>query len=84
MLTHETEGMLDSQAFVALKDGAVLVNIARGEIIDEPAMLKRADLVLLQGNPLQDITNTSKIGGVLIGGRWFPRAEIQRRLDSGR
>lgn len=45
---------------------------------------KRADLVLLQGNPLQDISNTSKIGGVLIGGRWLPRAEIQRRLDSGR
>jgi imidazolonepropionase-like amidohydrolase len=41
---------------------------------------KRADLVLLQGNPLQDIGNTSRIAGVMIGGRWLARAEIDRRL----
>ena len=45
---------------------------------------RRADLVLLQANPLQDITNSSKIAGVLIGGRWLPRTEIQKRLDSGK
>jgi imidazolonepropionase-like amidohydrolase len=45
---------------------------------------KRADLVLLQGNPLQDIANTSRIAGVMIGGRWLPKAEIDRRLSDGR
>ena len=41
---------------------------------------KRADLVLLQGNPLQDIANSSRINGVMIRGRWLPKAEIERRL----
>ncbi len=39
MLTGETERLLDQGAFAAMKDGAVLINIARGEIIDEPAMI---------------------------------------------
>lgn len=45
---------------------------------------KRADLLLLEGNPLQDIGNTSRIAGVMIGGRWLPKAEIEKRLQSGR
>jgi imidazolonepropionase-like amidohydrolase len=45
---------------------------------------KRADLVLLDGNPLQDISSTSKIAGVMIGGRWLPKSEIDRRLSEGR
>jgi hypothetical protein len=44
---------------------------------------KRADLVLLDGNPLQDISNTSRIAGVMIGGRWISRADIDRRLQDG-
>ena len=42
---------------------------------------KQADLVLLEENPLQDISNTSKIAGVMIGGRWLPKSEIERRLN---
>jgi imidazolonepropionase-like amidohydrolase len=45
---------------------------------------KRADLVLLDGNPLQDISQTAKIAGVMIGGRWLPKAEIDKRLAEGR
>ena len=41
---------------------------------------KRADVILLDANPLQDITNASKIAGVMIGGRWLPKSEIDRRL----
>ena len=44
---------------------------------------RRADLVLIDGNPLEDIRNTAKISGVMLGGRWMARDEIQRRLDSG-
>jgi hypothetical protein len=32
---------------------------------------KRADLILLAGNPLDDILNTQKILGVMAAGRWF-------------
>lgn len=42
----------------------------------------RADLVLLNDNPLTDITNVSKIAGVMVRGRWFPREAIDERLAS--
>jgi imidazolonepropionase-like amidohydrolase len=42
---------------------------------------KRADLVLLDASPLQDIGNSSTIAGVMVGGRWLPRADIDRRLE---
>jgi hypothetical protein len=41
---------------------------------------KRADLVLLDANPLQDIANTRRIRAVLLGGRFLDRSEIDRRL----
>jgi hypothetical protein len=44
------------------------------------AVGKRADLVLLTGNPLVDIRHTAQPAGVMIGGRWLPRSEIDRRL----
>ena len=37
---------------------------------------KRADLVLLAANPLEDITNTQQIEAVSLGGRWMPKAEL--------
>jgi amidohydrolase family protein len=37
-----------------------------------------ADLVLLDGNPLQDISNTQKISGVILEGHYYPRAELDR------
>jgi imidazolonepropionase-like amidohydrolase len=41
---------------------------------------KRADLVLLDANPLSDIRNSSRRAGVMLRGRWFPKAEIDSRL----
>ena len=37
--TPDTHRMLDHRAFEALKPGAMLVNIARGTLVDEPAMI---------------------------------------------
>jgi imidazolonepropionase-like amidohydrolase len=42
---------------------------------------KRAELVLLEANPLEEITNTRKIAGVMLQGRWLPQAELQQGLD---
>ena len=41
---------------------------------------KIADLVLLDANPLQDINNTQKIAAVVVGGRIFHRAALQKML----
>ena len=42
---------------------------------------KRADLLLLEGNPLEDIRNTARIEAVAVGGRWLDRAERERMID---
>ena len=39
MWTDDTEGLVDTRAFAAMKDGAALINIARGEIVDQPALI---------------------------------------------
>ena len=42
---------------------------------------KRADLILLDANPLQDISNVARRSGVMVRGRWISEREIQSRLD---
>jgi len=39
-----------------------------------------ADLVLLSANPLEDIGNTRKIAGVIVNGRYYRRAELDKML----
>jgi imidazolonepropionase-like amidohydrolase len=41
---------------------------------------KLADLVLLDANPLDDIENTRRIRGVVLAGRYFGRADLDRML----
>lgn len=42
---------------------------------------KRADLILVGGNPLEDVTNASRRIGVMVGGRWLPEAELQGKIQ---
>ena len=42
---------------------------------------KRADLILLDANPLEDISNFARRSGVMVRGRWLSEREIQSRLD---
>jgi len=42
---------------------------------------QRADLILLNGNPLTDLANVGRRVGVMVNGRWLPEAEIQARLE---
>ena len=42
---------------------------------------KRADLVLLDGNPLTDIRAAERIAGVMVRGRWMSKDYIARRLE---
>lgn len=41
---------------------------------------QRADLVLVDANPLQNLANIEKRSGVMIRGRWLPQSEIDARL----
>lgn len=42
---------------------------------------KQADLVLLEANPLKHISNTEKRAGVMLKGRYFTQAELNKWLD---
>jgi imidazolonepropionase-like amidohydrolase len=44
------------------------------------ALGMRADLLLVEGNPLDDITRLRAPVGVMARGRWYPRVELQRML----
>ncbi len=43
---------------------------------------KLADMVLLDANPLTDISNTKKIAGVIVNGRFFSRLALDKMLAS--
>ncbi|MCP4406113.1 MAG: amidohydrolase family protein, partial [bacterium] len=57
------------------------------EVFDNPeewgtvAVGKRADLLLLQANPLEKISHAQQIAGVMVRGRWLPQTELQGMLD---
>lgn len=42
---------------------------------------KRADLLLVEGNPLADVANARRLAGVMLRGRWLPQPELQHQLD---
>jgi len=45
------------------------------------AVGKRADLLLLDANPLQDTGSVARPLGVMARGRWMPQAELRRMLE---
>jgi imidazolonepropionase-like amidohydrolase len=44
------------------------------------AVGKRADLILVDGNPLEDVANVFRSSGVMLNGRWLARAELDEML----
>ena len=43
---------------------------------------KRADLILLEANPLKDIGNVARRVGVMVRGQWLPESELRGMLDN--
>ena len=41
----------------------------------------RADLILLDANPLADVRNVARRAGVMVRGRWLPASELDRMLS---
>ena len=45
------------------------------------AVGRHSDLLLVDDNPLQDISAASRVAGVLVRGRWIGKAEIDKRMQ---
>jgi len=45
------------------------------------AIGQRADLLLLEANPLEDVGNVADRTGVMLRGRWLPEEDLQARLE---
>ncbi len=72
--------------YEALKSGTASVGVYFGtqSSVGTVAAGKRADLILLEANPLTNIANSSRIAGVMVNGRWLSKADIDARLASGK
>ncbi len=55
--------------------------LGRDELTGVVAEGKQADLVLLNGDPRDNIGNTKKIAGVIRRGQWLPAEVLQKGLD---
>lgn len=42
----------------------------------------RADLLLLNANPLEDLAHVARRAGVMVRGQWFPEQELAARLEA--
>jgi len=68
----------------ALRTGTVNAALALREVdsIGTIDVGKRADLLLLDANPLVDVRNVNHRVGVVLRGRWLPERELETRLES--
>ncbi|MCK5022830.1 MAG: amidohydrolase family protein [Candidatus Aenigmarchaeota archaeon] len=41
----------------------------------------RADLILVNENPLEDVRNIRDLRGVMVGGRWYDKTELQKMIN---
>ncbi len=85
---HELKYLVDAglTPYEALKTGTMNVGLFYKKAGEMGVLKQGADgnLVLLNANPLEDISNTTKIEGVLIGKNWMNRTsldEILKRLE---
>jgi len=71
-------GLTPLEAIAAATGGAARV-LGAADDIGTIAVGKHADLILLDGNPLEDIRNTRRISQVIKGGRVVDRAALMQR-----
>jgi imidazolonepropionase-like amidohydrolase len=73
---------MSSHAILHSATRAVGQYFEKSDIFGQVAVGHRADLLLLDGNPLADLGALQRQAGVMVRGRWLPKAEIDRRLEA--
>ncbi|ELY44975.1 D-2-hydroxyacid dehydrogenase [Natronorubrum sulfidifaciens] len=59
-LTDDTEGLFDAAAFDAMREDAYFVNVARGAVVDEPALIDALESDAIEGAAL-DVFETEPL-----------------------
>ena len=79
---REMRRMVDAgmTPYQVIRSGTANVGKHVGGDFGTVASGQRADLILVDANPLADVANVSKRSGVMVRGRWLPESEIQKRL----
>ena len=82
---RELQSMIDAglTPYQALKTGTANVGQYFRTTDGVVAAGRRADLVLLDANPFERISNSSRIAGVMVNGRWLSKDDIDKRLAAG-
>jgi phosphoglycerate dehydrogenase-like enzyme len=91
VLTQQTRGMMGQKQFASMKDGAYFINVARGELVDEVALvdalksgkLAGAGLDVFQTEPVKPDNPLLKLDNVILtphigGGVWPPELTPRR------
>ena len=68
--------------FAALRAGTSGAAEFLGQPFGAVAVGRRADLLLLAGNPLKQLTTLKQPTGVMVRGRWLPAAALKRLLET--
>ena len=83
-LHHELQLLVDSglTPYEAMRAATVVpaTFLKKGEEFGTVAAGRRADLLLIDGNPLQDVGYLEHPVGVMTRGRWFMREQLQQML----
>jgi len=58
------------------------IAMRRERELGELAVGKRADMLLLDGNPLETLDSLEHIAGVMVRGVWLPRSALDAMLDA--
>ncbi|HMR32990.1 MAG TPA: 2-hydroxyacid dehydrogenase [Geminicoccaceae bacterium] len=90
-LTPETEGLIDAGRLARMRPGAILVNTARGGLVDEPALvtalrsghLSAAGLDVFAQEPLTEVHPMLELPNVVLAPHlaWHTPETVRRSLD---
>jgi imidazolonepropionase-like amidohydrolase len=82
---HEMQGMLGAglTPLEIVQSGTInpAAFFDRADIFGEIKEGMQADLILLDANPLEDLSALQNIEGVMVGGRWLDRETIALTLE---
>lgn len=83
-IRHEMKRMTDAgmSVYDVLRSGTAAVgeHYKSEDRFGTVAAGQRADLILLDADPLQSLDNVARQAGVMVRGRWIPQADIEARL----